>query len=167
MSDIRDLGDRLKAFNARVHLLLNDAMKAQGATAARSKLLLYIDRQTNVRSTDITRTFGLAPRTVTEAIDGLERDGYLRRETVENDRRARTLVLTESGRAVAKQIAPLRDIWLERIFGVLADDERDELSRLLDKLNDHLANLPSEAVYPSDTEYARLGVATADQVKIT
>jgi DNA-binding MarR family transcriptional regulator len=160
MADIRDLGDRLKAFNARVHLLLNDAMKAQGATAARSKLLLYIDSQDKVRSTDIARTFGLAPRTVTEAIDGLEREGYLRRETVENDRRARTLVLTESGRAVAKQIAPLRDIWLEKIFGILADAERDELSRLLDKLNDNLAALPSEALYPPEPDYANLSKRT-------
>lgn len=156
MTDVRDLGDRLKAFNVRVHLVLNEAMKAQGATAARSKLLLYIDSQDKVRSTDITRTFGLAPRTVTEAIDGLERDGYLRRETVENDRRARTLVLTDSGRAVAKQIAPLRDIWLEKIFGVLSDDERDELSRLLDKLNDNLTDLPSEAPCPPDPSYTNL-----------
>jgi DNA-binding MarR family transcriptional regulator len=145
MADIRDLADRLKEFNAGVLLLLNDVMKAQGATAARSKLLLFIGNHENLRSTDIARTFRLAPRTVTEAIDALEREGYLRREAVENDRRARRLILTDTGRAVAKQIEPLRDIWLNRIFGVLADDERNELSRLMDKLNKNLAEMPHKA----------------------
>ncbi|HEX7781980.1 MAG TPA: MarR family winged helix-turn-helix transcriptional regulator [Sphingobium sp.] len=156
----------MKAFNARVHLLLNEAMKSQGATAARSKLLLFIDGRDTVRSTDITRTLGLAPRTVTEALDALERDGYIRRETVENDRRVRNLILTDAGKAVVKQIEPLREIWLQRIFGVLAEEERDELSRLLNKLNDNLADMPVTPFETLDPGYA-ISRSALDQVKST
>lgn len=64
------------------HRQMDRAMTAQGASLARTKLLLYIQRcGGNARAADIAELFGQAPRTVTDALDALERDGLIQRAT--------------------------------------------------------------------------------------
>ena len=126
--------DLAKVF-LRSHRLLDRRMTAEGASLARTKLLLYLEDQLGeARAADIAEFFGLAPRTVTEALDGLERDGMVRREPDPRDRRVKRLSITEAGVAAAAATEPVRVALVEQIFGVLSEDERGQLKQLLTKL---------------------------------
>jgi DNA-binding MarR family transcriptional regulator len=126
--------DLAKVF-LRSHRLLDRRMTAEGASLARTKLLLYLEDQLGeARAADIAEFFGLAPRTVTEALDGLERDGMVRREPDPQDRRVKRLSITQAGVAAAAATEPLRVALVEQIFGVLSEDERGQLKQLLTKL---------------------------------
>ena len=61
-----------------------------------------------LRATDIAELFGLAPRTVTESLDALERAGLLRREADPADRRVKRISITEEGRRAITATEPLR-----------------------------------------------------------
>lgn len=120
----------------RSHRLLDRRMTAEGASLARTKLLLYLEGQEGeARAADIAEFFGLAPRTVTEALDGLERDGMVRREPDPLDRRVKRLSITEAGMAATAATEPLRVALVEQIFGVLSDVEREKLGAILTKLS--------------------------------
>lgn len=119
----------------RSHRLLDRRMTAEGASLARTKLLLYLEGQEGeARAADIADFFGLAPRTVTEALDALERDGMVRREPDPQDRRVKRLSITETGLAATAATEPLRLALVEQIFGVLDGEEREQLAGILARL---------------------------------
>ena len=133
--------EALRDFYLRSHRLMDRIMTAKGASFARSRLLMHIARTTMTRSIDIASSFGYAPRTVTEAIDGLERDGLVCRHPDPDDRRAKRIALTPAGAAAAEAAEGSKREYLEKVFSVLDDEERGEIVRLIGKLNARLAEL--------------------------
>jgi len=63
MSEARTPLAAVTDFYVGIHRALDRLMKANGASLARTKLLLYIKRGAAVRSADIAEAFGHAPRT--------------------------------------------------------------------------------------------------------
>jgi DNA-binding MarR family transcriptional regulator len=136
-----DLADRLREFYLRAHRLMDRTMSANGASFARTKFLLLLAREGPIRSTDIAVAFGLAPRTVTEALDALERDGLVRRDPDPVDRRAKRVSITEAGQTAISTSEPVRLALLDEMFGALDDADRVAFARAMDKLNARLAAL--------------------------
>jgi DNA-binding MarR family transcriptional regulator len=118
----------------RLHRLLDRRMARSGASLARTKLLMLLEREGPARGTDIAELFGLAPRTVTESLDALERDGLVRREADPKDRRVKRISITDEGRRAIAATEPLRLKLVDRIFGPLTPDERAQLSAILGRL---------------------------------
>ena len=91
--------DDLVHLMARVYLLmhrrLDQAMTEQGASLARTRLLLFVaNGGGQARAADIAEMFGQAPRTVTQGLDALERDGLITRVPDAADRRVKRLRIT-------------------------------------------------------------------------
>jgi len=134
MSDVDPLATNLFGLFVRMHRLMNRRMAEQGASLARTKLLLFLDRRGPARAADLAEYFDNAPRTVTEAIDGLERDGLVIRTPDAHDRRVKQVSITEEGRRVIGETEPLRQELIESVFGVLASPEREQLANMLDRM---------------------------------
>ena len=135
------MSDALRDFYARSHKLIDRIMTAQGASFARARVLAQIARNGPIRSTDLAVTFGYAPRTVTEAIDGLERDGLVRRDADPDDRRAKRISLTPAGADAIKSSEASRIRYIESVYGVLTPGECEAIVAIVGKLNDRLDTL--------------------------
>jgi DNA-binding MarR family transcriptional regulator len=140
-SDFDRAGEALRDFYQRSHRLIDRIMTARGASFARARILTQIARAGSLRSIDLAASFGYAPRTVTEAIDGLERDGLVRREPDPEDRRAKRISLTPAGEAAVETAEAARLQYMEDVFSTLTDDECEELVRVIGKLNARLVKL--------------------------
>jgi len=140
-SDYERAAEALRDFYLRSHRVMDRIMAAKGASFARAKMLMHISRQGQLRSIDLASALGYAPRTITEAIDGLERDGLVRREPDPDDRRAKRISLTPAGIAAIEGAEASRLEFIEDVFGVLSEVEREEIIRLVGKLNARLAEL--------------------------
>lgn len=141
MADCTPLAEALRDFYISSHRVMDRLMKAQGASLARTKLLGHIARQGPVRSADLAEAFGYAPRTVTEAIDGMERDGLVRRDPDAQDRRAKRISITPAGLAAIEASEPSRQLFLERVFGTLDNAEQETLAALVHKLNERMQQI--------------------------
>lgn len=130
--------EQMQELNLRMHRLFNDRMRTQGASLAQLKLLSLIQRSGPLRSTDIADALGQAPRTVTEAVDGLERDRLVVRTPDPRDRRAKRISLTEEGKAVIRDVAPLKDAIGGQLFEVLDAADQGKLLSILETLNERL-----------------------------
>lgn len=130
--------DQLVGTYAEVYLQLmrtaDRLMAEQGASLAQTKLLLCLKKRGPLRGSDIADFFGQSPRTVTEAIDGLERSGLVQRDPDPNDRRAKLVSITAKGLEAVAKTEPLRRQLIEQTFGVLEPAEQVELLRILRKL---------------------------------
>lgn len=147
--------DELARQLARVYWLMHRrfdrAMTEQGASLARTRLLLFVANGGGLaRAADIAEIFGQAPRTVTQGLDAAERDGLIERVPDAVDRRVKRLRITDSGRKVIEASEPLRRALVQDVFGVLDDDERIALKAIFGKL---AAQLPIEGnLFRSDKD---------------
>lgn len=141
MSIEQELLEQMRDLHLRMHRLFNDRVRAQGASLAQLKLLMLVDRAGSIRSTDIADNLGQTPRTVTEAIDTLERDGLVVRRPDQNDRRAKQISLTPAGETVVRDAAPHRDAFAAEFFEALPTADRDEFLRILMTLNDRIIEM--------------------------
>lgn len=122
----------------RLHKLLDRRMAAEGASLARTKMLHYIANNAPVRAADVAEWFNLAPRTVTQGIDTMERDGLVVRVPDPADRRAKRLDITDKGRQVLHQTEPLRHELVEQAFSLLTEQDVVDFARILDRLEEAL-----------------------------
>ncbi|WP_322963387.1 MarR family winged helix-turn-helix transcriptional regulator [Sphingomonas fuzhouensis] len=118
----------------RLHRLLDRRMAAEGASLARTKMLHFIANNAPVRAADVAEWFDLAPRTVTQAIDTMERDELVARVPDPIDRRAKRLDITDKGRQVIEQTEPLRRELIEGAFSLLTEEDMAHFARILDRL---------------------------------
>jgi DNA-binding MarR family transcriptional regulator len=134
MTDLDQLSTEFGSLFLRMHRLLDRRMSASGASLARTKLLMYVDRHGPARAADIADLFGLAPRTVTEALDGMERDGLVLREPDARDRRVKRISITPAGKRAIETTEPLRAKLVDLVFGTLDPQEAAQLSGIVAKL---------------------------------
>lgn len=135
MSDLDQLSTEFSSLFLRMHRLLDRRMSASGASLARTKMLMYVDRQGPARAADIAELFSLAPRTVTEALDGMERDGLVVREPDARDRRVKRISITPAGKRAIATTEPMRAKLVDLIFGTLDTQERAQLTGIVEKLS--------------------------------
>jgi DNA-binding MarR family transcriptional regulator len=124
----------------RMRRLVDAALSEHGLSLSRSKVLGAIDSgPCNQRA--LASYFDLAPRTITELVDGLERDGMVERTTDPADRRARQVRLTPAGRNAHERAVATRSELLKQIFGPLGNDQLLLLAAALRQIDDELGDV--------------------------
>jgi DNA-binding MarR family transcriptional regulator len=113
-------------------------MAAAGLSLGRAKVLIRLDAHGAMNQATLANHLGFAPRSVTETIDALEREGLVTRSEDPNDRRARIVELTDRGREAAELASTVRKKAMDEVFGVLSPTERAQLVSLLDTVRKNL-----------------------------
>ncbi|KQY19546.1 MarR family winged helix-turn-helix transcriptional regulator [Rhizobium sp. Root482] len=134
MKSTVEVSEKLFELYHRVHRLINESMTEEGVSLARSKFLFFLSRLGPCRSTDIAGALKFAPRTVTEAIDGLERDKLVVRKPDPEDRRAKIVSITDVGRVVLEAAEYPRKQLIEEIFSTLDDKQLDQMHQIVTQL---------------------------------
>jgi DNA-binding MarR family transcriptional regulator len=147
------LGERYLAVHRRMFRAVNDAMSGCGLSLARTKLLIRLQEQGAARQNVLATEFGLAPHSITDIVDGLERQGLVERQPDPTDRRAKLVVITGAGRGCLVAANATRERLLKQIFGALSQEDRATLLRLLDALDQ--ASQPTQSSLAPTTLLAK------------
>ncbi len=108
----------------------------------RMGVLFIVQESGKIRMGDLANKLMVAPRTVTDLVEGLERDGFIKRVADPQDKRAMLIELTATTKPNMVKISSLRKAFVEEIFSVLNNDEQCQLVALLSKIiNGPLRNL--------------------------
>jgi DNA-binding MarR family transcriptional regulator len=129
-------GERYLAVHHRMFRAVNDAMSECGLSLARTKVLTRLREQGPTRQSTLAADFGLAPHSITDIVDALERQGLAERRPDPTDRRAKLVAITDAGEACLGVAYATRERLLKQIFGALSQEDRATLLRLLDILDD-------------------------------
>jgi DNA-binding MarR family transcriptional regulator len=129
----------LRAHSALSRELSGRLVTDHGLTINDYEALLYLSHAENgaLRRVDLAERLMLTPSGVTRLLDGLERDGWVRKGQCDSDARVTYAVLTDEGRerlesAARTHIAQIREIFEERFSA----DELETLVDLLGRLPD-------------------------------
>ena len=111
--------------------------RRQNQAFGRERVLEVISRyEGGVRQKTLTEELRINPSSVSEMISKLENDGYVKRAVDPADKRATLISLTELGEARTAELSDERNERLDKAFGALADDEKEQLIALLEKLTE-------------------------------
>ena len=125
------VGLRYLSVAYRVRKVLNEQMTTSGLSLARTKVLQVLERNTSIRQTSLAQELGFAQRSITQAVEGLERDGLVQRESDPTDGRAKLVTLTADGAAALAASTKAGNQALQQIFGTLDRKQLAQLDKLL------------------------------------
>jgi DNA-binding MarR family transcriptional regulator len=128
------MGERFITVYHRLHRVADDYMSASGLSLSRTKVLRQLQRSGPTRQGVLAVHFGVVPHSITDIVDGLERDGLAERLPDPADRRAKLVALTDKGAAALVVAGAARERLLDHVFGAIDPDEREVLTGLLDRL---------------------------------
>ena len=93
----------------------------------------------------LASAFGLDPSTITRQVQALEKAGLVERHADPDARRASILDLTEEGKVTLAHTRAYRRERLEEVLADWPEHDREELARLLTKVNDSITSLVEQA----------------------
>lgn len=127
----------LRAHAALTRELSADLVAQHGLTINDYEVLLHLARAdgARLRRVDLAERLLLTASGITRLLEGLERGGYVRKDTCASDGRVSYAVLTDDGLAKLKEaskthISGIRELFEDRY----EDDELETLAELLSRL---------------------------------
>ncbi len=106
-------------------------------------ILLWVTDEPALPMTELSERMSVTGANVTKLADGLEAEGWLKRERKPGDRRVVLAVLTEKGRALLEQVLPGYYQHVREVGLLLDDSEKLNLIHLTMKLRNALASAAS------------------------
>ena len=134
-----DVGLRYLSVAHRLRATVDGRMTAGGLSLARSKVLQVLAQRGPLQQSAIAEQLGQAPRSVTQSVEALERDGLVERTTPPEDRRAKLVTLTPKGTRALTAGLTAGEHTLRKIFGAIGRERLATLDKLLDTLEATIA----------------------------
>ncbi|MGY3266052.1 MarR family winged helix-turn-helix transcriptional regulator [Lysobacter sp. HA35] len=100
------------------------------------RVMAVLGRYPELSAGEVAQRTAMDKVAVSRAVAGLVEAGRVERETHDDDRRRSVLRLSDAGRDIHDQVAPLAIAFEKRLLEGMAADERDVLFRLLDRLDE-------------------------------
>lgn len=108
------------------------------------RVIAILGREQPLSSNDIVERSQMDKAKVSRAVARLVEAGFLARAVHQQDQRLLRLSFTPAGRDLYERIAPLALEWERQLLDCLAPAEREELTRLLDRLDARLDRMAEE-----------------------
>lgn len=132
------VGLRYLSLAARLGRAADGAMAPAGLSLARTRVLEVLSLRGAVRQSVLAQALGQAPRSVTQSVEALERQGLIARTPDPDDRRCKLVRLTAKGSTALLVGIAARERALRAYFGTLEGRELSDLVCLLDRLESRL-----------------------------
>lgn len=117
------------------------ALARQRIRTKHAAVLAVIDAEGPMSQRALCRRLRIDKSPMVGLVDDLERLGLAERRRSDADRRIQDIHLTDRGRDAVRRVIAIADSENERTFGVLDDDERDQLHGLLLRVAEATAGL--------------------------
>lgn len=122
---------------------INYELTDQGLSASAAIPLVILLRNENpVRQCDLAEKLGIEGPSLVRILDGLEESRLIERKPDSTDRRARLLILTESGREMAEQVEVILAGFRAAMLAGADPDDVDAAIRLLTFIANRLGVSP-------------------------
>ena len=146
---IKSIGHEIKAMNHIIQrLMLKSASEAgiDKVTLMHGWIIGYLAHNSgsDIYQRDIESAFAISRSTVTNILKCMEKNGYIRRESVSEDARLKKLTLTEKGVKTDLAIQTVIGENEERLANILTDEERSQFFAIAQKLRAGLEQIEKQ-----------------------
>ena len=132
--------------HARLFQALDRVLRqSEGITTAHQVILLVLEHETSLASSEVARRTGHSKSRLTGLVDTLEQLGMIARAPCPSDGRSTLLSLTDKGRQVVMRTKSGPGEINEQILAPFSDAERETIGRFLRQLREVASRLDTEA----------------------
>ncbi len=131
--------DAMAKVNRRLRTVFDARAKEHGLTLARARTLLALNEQEGLYQKELAEALEIENATMVRLLDGLERQSFIERRTVQGDRRAKRVVMTEEGKELADEVEKLADHVREDLLDGVTDEELNVALSVLRKMADSMS----------------------------
>jgi DNA-binding MarR family transcriptional regulator len=132
----------------RIGKIAGQVAHERGAMTLERARILWQLVESPRRSGEIAQRCALAPASVSELVDSLERDGFVRRSEDRNDRRVVVVEISARGRREIERVGELMTAPVAKIIAGLSAEKRSRLAAAL-------ADLQGAFAAPKESTNAR------------
>jgi DNA-binding MarR family transcriptional regulator len=140
------LAGMLLSLLPRIGKIAGQVAHERGAMTLERARILWQLVESPRRSGEIAQRCGLTPASVSELVDSLERDGFVRRSEDRNDRRVVVVEISARGRREIERVGELMTAPVARIIAGLSAEKRARLAAALADLQEAFA-APKESTH--------------------
>ena len=138
-ADLRaEMIDAMAKVNRKLRTVFDARVKERGLTLARARTLLALQEQEGLYQKELAEALEIENATMVRLLDGLERQSFIERQTVQGDRRAKRVVMTAEGKSLAEQVVKLADDVREDLLEGVSDEELSTALNVLRKMSDSM-----------------------------
>ncbi|MCO7726697.1 MarR family transcriptional regulator [Brucella intermedia] len=138
-ADLRaEMIDAMAKVNRRLRTVFDARVKERGLTLARARTLLALMEQEGLYQKELAEALEIENATMVRLLDGLERQSFIERQTVQGDRRAKRVVMTAEGKILAEQVVKLAGDVREDLLEGVSDEELNVALKVLRKMSDSM-----------------------------
>ena len=115
--------DDLSRVQRKMRALFDARVKERGLTLPRARALLILGRGVSLNQRELADELDIETPTLVRLLDGMEKQGFIERQSVEGDRRAKQIAMTPRGAKVAEEVLDLaRTLRADVLKGISAND---------------------------------------------
>jgi DNA-binding MarR family transcriptional regulator len=126
--------NRLFEVTVQLGETMDEGLVDRGLTRARATVIWSLHHGGPMRPRAIAEILRVAPRSVTDFVDALERAGFVSREPDPGDRRAILVALTDKGRAAGAALHAEQEEFARALFRDLGEEERAAFAATLERI---------------------------------
>jgi len=123
----------------RIGRLASQVPHERGALTLERARVLWQLTEGPRRSGDLAHRCVLTPATLSELVDSLERDGFVRRSEEPGDRRVVVVELTARGRREIERFGELMTVLVAKVLATLSSEKRGRVAAALTDLQQALS----------------------------
>lgn len=138
MFEKRHIGREVMVLSNKIKRSLDNKTACTGITRTQSQILRFVDiegRKRDIHQKDIEKEFDIRKSTVNSAINLLEKNGYIRRETESEDARFKKLVLTTKANQANEETKRIIEKEEEKLLSVLTKEEAEMFFSIIERLS--------------------------------
>lgn len=139
MSDIKStITEQMEQLQTLMHRMVFHRYMRDGAAVrtpywGQGRVLAMLNLKPEISQKELTYLLGMSKQSLAELLSKLEKNGYISREPLEEDKRSVTIRLLEKGRKAAQDMDN-DAAGVEQIFDCLNEEELTRLSEYLDRV---------------------------------
>lgn len=107
-----------------------------GLSVTEWRVIAILGRYPGISATEIAEKSAMDKVAISRAVRRLIDAGRVRRQSNDQDRRAKRLFLSDEGQTVFDAIVPAALAYEQRLLDALSDEEKNQLDRLLARLTE-------------------------------
>ena len=140
MSDEKKLMEKYDKLNRRIRIYFSSFFTGTSLTSIQALILHYIiveSEKKDIFPKDLEEFLEIKGSSITSLISNLERNGYLRRESLASDGRYKKLVLTEQTLAIQDDITSRINEYMQSIFVGISEDDLKVFEKVIMQMTEN------------------------------
>ena len=138
--------DDLSRVQRKMRALFDARVRERGLTLPRARALLILGRGVNLNQRELADELDIETPTLVRLLDGMEKQGFIERQSVEGDRRAKQIVMTPRGARVAEEVLDLARSLRADVLKSISAHDMSTTVKVFAAMSDNIAKSCRESV---------------------